>query len=429
MLLPRAARGPCVTKPEAGDKVFWPLCHDSSPVSAAPAFAVDVAIIGAGAAGLFAAGIAAQRGRRVLVLEHNRAIGAKILISGGGRCNFTNLLVEPKHFLSDNPHFCRSALAGYRPADFIALVRKHQIAFHEKTLGQLFCDAVGGAKLIVAMLRSEADAARIATGVEVRAIAKADRFRLETSIGAIESGSVIIASGGLSIPKLGASDFAFRIAAQFGLPVIAPRPALVPLTFDGELGGFFSAHAGVSLPVRAQAIGKGPAFAEGMVMTHRGLSGPAILQASSYWRAGEAIGLDLAPGAALAEGLAQAKAAYPAWRLGKALAQFLPERLAHSLAARAGKDAPLQHLRDSELAAFARDLQDWRLFPQGDEGYAKAEVTAGGVDTRALDQRSMMARAAPGLYFIGEAVDVTGWLGGYNFHWAWASGFAAGRAV
>lgn len=383
-------------------------------------------MIGAGAAGLMAAAGAGRRGLRVRVVEHNAAPGAKILISGGGRCNFTNREADrPERFLSANPHFARSALARYRPADFVALLEKHKIAWYEKTLGQLFCEGAGAARKVVAMLMAETQAA----GVEVRLATSAEEvsglagggFRVATSAGEMTARAVIVASGGLSIPKLGAGDFAFRTARRFGVPVVEPRPGLVPLVFDAPMRERMQALAGVSAPVIAQA--GGVAFQEAALFTHRGLSGPAVLQASSYWREGAPLTLDLAPDEPETWLLAR-KRARPKAALASVLAETLPQRLAQALAQ--GREQPLQAWKDGELLQCAASIKGWRLTPAGSEGYAKAEVTLGGAATAALDQKTLMVKAVPGLYFVGEAVDVTGWLGGYNFQWAWASGWAAG---
>ena len=388
-------------------------------------------VIGAGAAGLMAAATAAQRGRSVLVLEHSDTIGAKILISGGGRCNFTNLEIKPDRFISANPHFAKSALAGYTQWDFIDLVRRYDIVFYEKTLGQLFCEGAGAAKRIVAMLVAEVEGPGgvIETGVRVTSIAKADRFELATTNGPISAESVILATGGLSIPKIGATDFAYRVARAFELPLVATRPGLVPVTCGGDGFAALRELAGVSFDGAAQ--GQGPSFAEAVLFTHKGLSGPAVLQASSYWRPGETLRLTLAPDGA--DWLIAAKRTRPKARPATVLAERFAERLATALAGGlagpALPDRPMADLRDAELRAMGAALASWEVAPTGDEGYAKAEVTLGGVSTDALSQKTLMAKSVPGLFVIGEAVDVTGWLGGYNFQWAWSSGVAAGRTA
>ena len=381
----------------------------------------DAIILGAGGAGLMAAATAGQPGARVLVLDHADAPGKKILISGGGRCNFTNMGTEPGCFLSENPHFARSALSRYTQWDFLDLVERHGIAWHEKTLGQLFCD--GSARAIVAMLLDECARG----GVEIRLsthlgeIGHGDRlFR----VAGAEAAHLVIATGGPSIPKLGATGIAYDIAAGFGLGVVTPRPALVPLTLGAE-DTLFSALSGLSFPAVAEAGGM--AFSEAALFTHRGLSGPAILQASSYWSPGDAITLSVLPDAAAV--LRAAKRVAPKAGLKAALAEHLPRRLADVLAARAAITGPLGAVADATLDRAATALDRLTLWPTGTEGYAKAEVTAGGIDTAELSSKTMEARTAPGLFVIGEAVDVTGWLGGYNFQWAWASGVAAGRAI
>lgn len=388
--------------------------------------AYDAIVLGAGAAGLMCALTAGGRGRRVLVLDHAEAAGKKILISGGGRCNFTNLGTTADRFLSANPHFCRAALARYQPTDFLALVEKHGIAWHEKTLGQLFCD--GSARAIVRMLLDECDTAGvdIRLGHRISAVGRAEAFRVDTDHGAFTAAALVIATGGLSIPKMGATGFAYQIAAQFGLAVVPPAPALVPLTFDAEDGALMQSLSGVSLPVRATCGRQG--FDEAMLFTHRGLSGPAILQVSSYWRPDMPISVDLLADIDAAAALRAGKAARPNAALRTVLAEWLPQRLAQAWTARFG-DAPVGRMRDAALTDLAGTLKAWRLTPSGTEGYAKAEVTRGGIDTAELSQRTMQARRVPGLFVIGEAVDVTGWLGGYNFQWAWASGWSAGQAV
>jgi predicted Rossmann fold flavoprotein len=372
----------------------------------------DVIVAGGGAAGLMCALRAGQRGRRVLVLEHADKVGKKILISGGGRCNFTNLGSRPEAFLSANPHFCKSALARYTQHDFIALVEKHRIAWHEKTLGQLFCD--GSARQIVAMLLAECAAAQVEVkvGHRITGIDKADRFTVATDHGTFTSPSLVLATGGLSIPKMGASGFAHDIARRFGLELTETRPALVPLTLQvPELSG-------VSLEVAAR-LGR-ISFREAMLFTHRGLSGPAILQISSYWRDGQEIAIDLLPDTDAASFLKERKRTRPKAELRTVLGEVLPQRLAQHLAA----EGTMANVRDRDLDALAERLKAWKIMPSGTEGYAKAEVTVGGVDTDELSSRTMETKKVPGLFVIGEAVDVTGWLGGYNFQWA---GRAAGR--
>jgi predicted Rossmann fold flavoprotein len=384
----------------------------------------DVIIIGAGAAGLMAALRAGQRARRVLLLDHADEPGKKILISGGGRCNFTNIGTVPDRFFSANPAFCRSALSRYTQHDFLALVEKHRIAWHEKTLGQLFCD--GSARQVVAMLLAECQA----VGVDLRLshrvtdLSRADAFRVATDHGDFVAPSLVLASGGLSIPKMGATGFAHDVARKFGLPIIAPRPALVPLTFGAEELALMQPLAGVSLPVAA-ACGRGK-FREAMLFTHRGLSGPAILQVSSLWREGAPVTLDLLPETDAAAFLKARKAGRPKAEPRTVLAEVLPQRLAAALAEAQLPPRIMAEQPDRALLALAQRLKAWRLVPTGSEGYAKAEVTLGGVDTASLSSKTMAARDVPGLFVIGEAVDVTGWLGGYNFQWAWSSGFVAG---
>ncbi len=393
--------------------------------------AFDVIVIGAGAAGLMCALTAGQRGRKVLLLEYTDKVGAKILISGGGRCNFTNLDCVPARFISANPHFATSALKRYTARDFIGLVERHAIAYHEKTLGQLFCD--GSSRAIVEMLVAECTAG----GVDIRlshtvtGITRADDFRVETNNGAFTAQSVVLATGGLSIPKMGASGFAYDIARQFGLRVTETLPALVPLKSAADTDGCDPYLAGVSLDVIA-THGK-QAFREAMLFTHRGLSGPAILQISSYWKAGDAITLDLLPDTDAAALLIARKKARPKAQAQSILAEILPARMAEVWAPLVlpPRDlaSELANIPDRALLAAADKLKRWEFTPSGTEGYAKAEVTLGGIDTRDLSSKTMEARAVPGLYAIGEAVDVTGWLGGYNFQWAWSSGWSAGMAV
>ena len=382
----------------------------------------DVVILGAGAAGLMCAITAGQRGRRVLLLDHAPKVGSKILISGGGRCNFTNLETRADRFLSANPHFCKSALGRYKPADFIALVQRHGIAFHEKTLGQLFCD--GSARAIVAMLEAECAAAHVdvRVGHRVTDLSRADRFRIETDHGAFSAESLVLATGGLSIPKMGATGFAHDAAHRFGLRLTDIRPGLVPLTFDDPPLAMMAGLAGVSLDTEA-SVGR-TRFREASLFTHRGLSGPAILQVSSYWREGP-VALNLLPGQDAAALLLDRKRARPRATLRGILAEALPQRLAAVLAGDQG-DARMADIPDRALRSLAERLGRWSVTPSGTEGYAKAEVTCGGIDTADLSSRTMAANDVPGLFVIGEAVDVTGWLGGYNFQWAWASGWCAG---
>ncbi len=385
----------------------------------------DVIIIGAGAAGLYCAMHAGRCGRRVLVLEHNHEAGAKILISGGGRCNFTNLHCAPDRFLSANPHFARSALARHTQHDFIALVEKHGIAYYEKTLGQLFCEGPRSSQKIVRMLLDEC----AATGVEVRTnfrvsgVQRNERFIVDTMMGPIESETLVIASGGLSIPKLGATPFAYRIAGQFGVPLIPPRAGLVPLTFSEADLNWMRPLSGVSADVTVR--GNGATFREAALFTHRGLSGPSILQISSYWKLGDEIEIDWLPDVS-EDVLTIRKRERPKAQLRTVLSELVPERLANTLGERLPQGA-IGDMKDASLIEAVRALRHGRLKPHGTEGYAKAEVTVGGIDTNALSQQTMETRAVPGLFFIGEAVDVTGWLGGYNFQWAWSSGWAAGQ--
>ena len=386
----------------------------------------DAIVLGAGGAGLMCAAVAGQRGRRVLLLDHADAPGKKILISGGGRCNFTNLEAAPDRYLSANPHFAVSALSRYTPADFIDLVEKHRIAWHEKTLGQLFCD--GSARQIVAMLLDECaqGGVDLKLGADIGEIEHADgRFRVSFGGETYEAPALVIATGGPSIPKLGATGFAYELARRFGLKVVEPRPALVPLKL-GPADALFHALSGVSAEVVARC-GKA-AFREAALFTHRGLSGPAILQISSYWRHGDEIGIDFLPDAAPGW-LVAAKREKPRATPRSALAALLADRLAEALAGRLGLAGELANLPDRRLAEAERRLADWRFAPTGSEGFAKAEVTVGGIATDGLSSRTMEARRVPGIYAIGEAVDVTGWLGGYNFQWAWASAYACGHAL
>ncbi|MBB2710858.1 UNVERIFIED_ORG: hypothetical protein GGE53_002502 [Rhizobium etli] len=388
----------------------------------------DVIVIGAGAAGMMAAIRAGKRGRSVLVLDHARAPGEKIRISGGGRCNFTNIHAGPKNFLSANPHFCKSALARFTPADFIAMVERHGIAWHEKTLGQLFCD--DSAKDIIRMLLDEMRAvgAVLQLGTDISAVERLETgFRVSTGDGVYEAASVIVATGGKSIPKMGATGFAYRLAEQFGLAVLETRPALVPLTLDPGLLASIAPLAGISAPAEIRH-GK-TAFREALLFTHRGLSGPAILQISSYWREGDEIVLAIEPDIDIAAQLKRAKQLNGRQSAQTALGEILPKRLAQFLVEREKISGNMADLADKALLRLAASAQNFAVKPSGSEGYRTAEVTLGGIDTAALDSRSMEAKAVPGLYFIGECVDVTGWLGGYNFQWAWASGFAAGECA
>ncbi|HEY8027820.1 MAG TPA: NAD(P)/FAD-dependent oxidoreductase [Burkholderiaceae bacterium] len=393
----------------------------------------DVAVIGAGAAGMMCAAVAGQRGKSVVLIDHAEKLAEKIRISGGGRCNFTNLHTTPQNFLSQNPHFCKSALARYTPQDFLGLMKRYHIPYHEKHKGQLFCDR--SAEDIIAMLKAECDAANVAWRMpcKVRGVSKqGELFRIEAEGGEILAEKVVIASGGLSIPKIGASDFAFRLAKQFGLKMIEPRPALVPLTFDEAAWQPFVPLAGIALPVDIETGEKKDKgyFREDLLFTHRGLSGPAVLQISSFWEPGAALTLNLLPEVDLSQELIESKSTVKK-NLGNYLAQFLPARLAEGwlIANDFNGDGRLADMQDKQLRRLGESLNRWRIVPNGSEGYRKAEVTRGGVDTKELSQQSMMANRVPGLHFIGEAVDVTGWLGGYNFQWAWASGFAAGTSI
>jgi predicted Rossmann fold flavoprotein len=388
----------------------------------------DTVIAGGGAAGLMCAIEAGRRGRRVLVLERAERCGKKILMSGGGRCNFTNLYVEPERFLSANPHFHKSALARYTQWDFIALVEAHGIAYHEKELGQLFCD--GSSKQIVAMLLDEC--ARAGVRIEVRSeIERIERteggFDLQTSLGPIRGESLVIASGGLSIPKMGATGFGYRIARRFGHEVLPTRAGLVPFTFDAETLAPWRELKGVSLPV--SAVCNHREFSAGMLFTHRGISGPAILQVSSYWRPGDPVTVDLLPGVDASAWLLEMKAARPDSELHNVLSTRLPKRLAQRVCESIALAGPVRHLRDRDLTALGERLNAWTFLPEDTEGYRTAEVTLGGVSTHELSSATMESKKMPGLYFIGEVVDVTGHLGGFNFQWAWASGHAAGQVV
>jgi len=388
----------------------------------------DVLVIGAGAAGLMTALTAGQRGRRVQVIDHANKVGKKILMSGGGRCNFTNTGTTPANFLSANPHFCKSALARYTPADFIELVERHGVAYHEKELGQLFCDV--SSKLIVKLLMDECQAA----GVQVRthcAVTRVERgaegFRVDTALGRFHAASLVVASGGLSIPSLGATGFGYELARQFGHDVLPTRAGLVPLTLSGKHQERLQDLAGVALPVEARC--NGVRFRNALLFTHRGVSGPAILQVSSYWQPGDDLRLDLLPGEDAEAWLREQKRQRGATELRNVLADRLPKRLAQRLCELWLPDKPVRQLDEPELRAAAATLRDWPLVASGTEGYRTAEVTLGGVDTREVSSSSMESRRVAGLYFVGEVLDVTGWLGGYNFQWAWASGHAAGSVA
>ncbi|MGF6273416.1 putative Rossmann fold flavoprotein [Massilia sp. UYP11] len=397
----------------------------------------DVAVIGAGAAGMMCAAVAAQQGRRVVLIDHAVKLAEKIRISGGGRCNFTNINAGPQNYLSQNPHFCKSALSRYTAHDFLALVKKYRIAHHEKHKGQLFCN--DSAEQIIAMLRAECELGGVHWRMpcKVAGVHKLETgFSLDTDGGELLVDNVVIATGGLSIPKIGATDLGYRIAKQFDLNLVETRPGLVPLTFDGPGWEPFAPLAGIALEVEVStgsAKGKGALrghFREDLLFTHRGLSGPAILQISSYWQPGTPIVLDLLPGMDVADTLIGLKKTEKK-QLGNVLGQWLPARLADGLLTANGFDpaARLPDMADAKLRKLGDAINRWSIVPTGSEGYRKAEVTLGGVDTRELSQQTMMANKMPGLYFIGETVDVTGWLGGYNFQWAWASGVAAGLAL
>jgi predicted Rossmann fold flavoprotein len=400
--------------------------------------ACDVVVIGAGAAGMMCAAVFGQRGQKVVLIDHAQRIGEKIRISGGGRCNFTNVGTTAANFVSDNPAFCRSALSRYTPGDFIALVKRHGIAFHEKHRGQLFCD--GPSEQIIAMLRAECDAGAVSwrhpcTVNEI--VPLASGYRIEAGGGPLTCSRVVIATGGLPIPKIGASDFGLRIARKFGVPIIETGAALVPLVFDVPSWQAMVSLSGLSLPVdisvHAPGARKAASFHEDLLFTHRGLSGPAILQISTYWRDAQQLLINLAPGIHVADELATAKAS-SRQTISNVLQNWLPRRLAQEWLALASplgelRDARLAELPDRVIAAIGQAINGWRVVPTGTEGYRKAEVMRGGVDTRALSQQNLEVKSQPGLHFIGEVVDVTGWLGGYNFQWAWASAMAAARGI
>jgi predicted Rossmann fold flavoprotein len=397
----------------------------------------DVAVIGAGAAGLFCAGVAGQRGLKVLLLDHSERVAEKIRISGGGRANFTNRELDvqapQRHFVGDNPNFCRSALSRYAPQRFIELVQRHGISFHEKHKGQLFCD--GPSQQIIDMLLAECAAGGVVHWQpckvqEIAAGGDGSRYRIETDRGSVDAARIVVATGGLSIPQIGASDFGYKLAAQFGLRVVTPRPALVPLTFGGDAWAPYAELAGLALPVRIETGAKKEriAFLEDLLFTHRGLSGPAVLQISSYWKPGAPLTLDFAPGVDVAAALGDAKLRSRR-RTANELASLVPSRLADAwVGQEAALQRPINEASDKAIAALSERIARWQITPSGTEGYKKAEVTAGGVDTRDLSSQTMESKQ-PGLYFIGEVVDVTGWLGGYNFQWAWASAYACAQAL
>ncbi|MFM0730107.1 NAD(P)/FAD-dependent oxidoreductase [Paraburkholderia sediminicola] len=394
----------------------------------------DIAVIGAGAAGMMCAAVAGQLGRRVVLIDHSQRLAEKIRISGGGRCNFTNLYVGPANYLSANPNFCRSALARYTPRDFMALLKRHHVTWHEKHKGQLFCDQSSDA--VINVLKNECDAGGIAwrTPLAVEQVRNdaEGRFTLDTHSGPITARALVVATGGLSIPKIGATDFAYRLAKQFGHKLIDTRPALVPLTFAPADWEPFSALSGVSLEVQLATGNKktGTEFNEDLLLTHRGLSGPGVLQISSYWQPGEPIHINLLPEQDATTALLEAKTGTKR-QIANLLSEWVPQRLAHVWLEthQIPAEARVADLPDKTLRRVGEALSRWTLTPNGTEGYRKAEVTRGGIDTRDLSSATMMSARMPGLYFIGEAVDVTGWLGGYNFQWAWASGVAAGQAA
>ncbi len=386
----------------------------------------DVIVIGGGAAGLFCAIEAGKRGRKVLVLEHSERVGKKIAISGGGRCNFTNIYTSPENFLSSNPHFCKSALARYTPADFISLVEKHGIQYHEKKLGQLFCD--GSSQQIIDLLLGECNAAKVEIRLvcQVTGLQKETSFRVETNQGTFTSSSLVIATGGLSIAPLGATDFGYRVARQFGLHIEAPRPGLVPLTLTSQMQQQLSRLSGISIDSLVSCCGQdSPEFRENILITHRGLSGPAILQISSYWQRDTPVSINLLPDENVLDLLSSDQSSD--MELASLLSRRLPRRFAQAWCELYADSKPLRQFNSTELVAISKKLQEMQIVPSGTEGFKKAEVTAGGVSTAELSSRTMEARRVSGLYFIGEVVDVTGQLGGYNFQWAWASGYAAGK--
>ena len=388
----------------------------------------DVVVIGAGAAGMMCAAEAGKRGRSVLIVDHASAPGEKIRISGGGRCNFTNINTSPKNFLSQNPHFCISPLSRYTQRNFIGLVERYGIAYHEKTLGQLFCD--GSARQIIDMLVSEMrhGGVELRLGTSVESVTQStDGFELKLDGNKVHCKSLVVACGGKSIPKMGATGFGYEIAGQFGLPVVETRPALVPLTFDANTLERLAPLSGVA--VDAEVSCNKTRFSEAMLFTHRGISGPSILQISSYWREGDEIAISMLPGTDVAAILRDAKRVNGRQAVQTVLSAHLPKKLAQTIAERLGLNGNLADLNDAHLKSVDAAVNQWRIKPAGSEGYRTAEVTLGGVDTKALDQKTLQAKSVPGLYFIGEVIDVTGWLGGYNFQWAWSSGWVAGQAV
>jgi predicted Rossmann fold flavoprotein len=392
----------------------------------------DVVVVGAGAAGLFCAGVAGQRGLRVLLIDHAEKVAEKIRISGGGRCNFTNREVGPQNFLSKNPHFCRSALARYTPQNFVALLQKNRIAWHEKHKGQLFCDQ--SAQDIIDLLLRECAAGDVTHWYpcEVGGVRQtAHGFEIDTPKGPVQTAQMVVATGGLSIPKIGATDFGYKLAKQFGHSLVNTRPALVPLTFDAAQWAPFVTLAGLALPVhmRTGFAKTGGQFSEDLLFTHRGLSGPAVLQISSFWQPGTPLQINLSPNVALAAHLLQAKAQSKR-QLANELGALLPSRLVeHWLAQNSSAQKTMAEQRDKELQQLATQLHTWQVVPSGTEGYRKAEVTSGGVETKGVSSQTMQSQITPGLYFIGEVLDVTGWLGGYNFQWAWSSAWACAQAL
>ena len=387
----------------------------------------DVIIIGAGAAGLMCAATAGKRGRKILLLEHNVKVGRKILISGGGRCNFTNLWVHPENFISQNSHFCKSALSRYNEKDFISLVEKHKIPYHEKTLGQLFCD--GKSIEIVSLLLKECEDANvnIKTNCKVEQIGKENLFKIKTKLGEFISESLVIATGGLSIPPLGATDFGYKIAEQFRINIVKPEPSLVPFTWDKDDLQHFCDLSGISAD--ALVTCKKESFRGNILFTHKGLSGPAILQISNYWREGDEIEINLLPEISLAEKIKEWKLENPGAILISLLSAILPKRIVQRFIELSGYDKPVNQYSQSEIENAAKLFHEWKITPAGTEGFEKAEVTKGGIDTNELSSKTFETKKVKGLYFIGEVIDVTGWLGGYNFQWAWSSGYCAGQYV